>query len=47
METFQFLKCQKIKPNNLIILVGFLVSKENVVQRRWDSETKIGFYQTN
>ena len=26
---------------------GFLVSKETVVLRRWESETKIGFYQTS
>ena len=25
---------------------GFLVSKETVVLRRWESETKIKFYQT-
>ena len=26
---------------------GFLVSKENVILLRWESETKIWFYQTN
>ena len=26
---------------------GFLVSRETVVLRRWESETKIWFYQTS
>ena len=26
---------------------GFLVSKETVLLRRWESETKIRFYQTS
>jgi len=26
---------------------GFLVSKESVVLRRWESETKVGFYRTS
>ena len=29
------------------ILYGFLVSKETVVLRRWESEAEIGFYQTS
>ena len=29
------------------ILYGFLVSKETVVLRRWESETEIGFHQTS
>ena len=33
--------------SRLLFVCGFLVSKETVVLRRWDSETKTGFYQTN
>ena len=29
----------------LSFLIGFLVSKETVVLRRWESEAKTGFYQ--
>ena len=30
-----------------LLLNGFLVSKETVVLRQWESETKIWFYQTS
>ena len=30
-----------------LLLNGFVVSKEIVVLRRWESETKIWFYQTS
>ena len=33
--------------NRRFLINGYVVSKETVVLRRWESETKIWFYQTS
>ena len=33
--------------SNNVSINGFLVSKATAVLRRWESETKVGFYQTS
>ena len=43
---FVFIQKQTLV-NIWTFVIGFLVSKETVVLRRWESETKIWFYQTS
>ena len=45
IESFRNILDRKVA--GVIIMYGFLVSKETVILHWWESETKIGFNQTS